>query len=489
MAAAGGPGPAAVLATTRLHDLGPALATYLPALAADRSSSHRRCWSSSASTDPLSAAAGRGHAAAGAAVHGAGRQLHPRTATADSARALDRIAAHVAELVRGLPVLVGLGRAADQPAALAAARRGAPPPHAGHPADRLPVRAGPRADRHAVGRAGRGDRRRCGWSTGTSVWPSACTALLLAPEAFAPLRALGSAHHAAEDAALAAAEARAVLAAARPSAGAGSCGRRPAGCATSRSTGLTVRYPGRAVPGAAPVDLAVRPGRAGRAARCQRLGQVDAARGARRADRTRRGRRRHGHRRSGRRRRVRAAVPAHDRRDAWPTSCAGTPGSEPGPDAGVGEAFVVEALARVGAPQLAGRAPESLSPGELQRVALARALVRIRRGARLLLLDEPTAHLDDDARAAGRRRPARACAARSRTLLVTHDPALAALADRTVDPPRPDGSCENRRSGGRTRPRPHDGSAANCRSHGEAGAGGAREGGAGGRAVVGPASR
>ena len=33
VAAAGGPGPAAVLATTRLHDLGPALATYLPALA------------------------------------------------------------------------------------------------------------------------------------------------------------------------------------------------------------------------------------------------------------------------------------------------------------------------------------------------------------------------------------------------------------------------------------------------------------------------
>ncbi|MQA36372.1 ABC transporter transmembrane domain-containing protein, partial [Modestobacter roseus] len=31
--AAGGTGPAAVLATTRLHDLGPALATYLPALA------------------------------------------------------------------------------------------------------------------------------------------------------------------------------------------------------------------------------------------------------------------------------------------------------------------------------------------------------------------------------------------------------------------------------------------------------------------------
>ena len=33
VAAAGGPAPAAVLATTRLHDLGPALATYLPAVA------------------------------------------------------------------------------------------------------------------------------------------------------------------------------------------------------------------------------------------------------------------------------------------------------------------------------------------------------------------------------------------------------------------------------------------------------------------------
>ena len=60
---------------------------------------------------------------------------------------------------------------------------------------------------------------------------------------------------------------------------------------------------------------------------------------------------------------------------------------------------MVEALARVGASALAGRAPQTLSPGELQRVALARALVRVRRGARLLLLDEPTAHLDDDARA------------------------------------------------------------------------------------------
>jgi ATP-binding cassette subfamily C protein CydCD len=35
-----------------------------------------------------------------------------------------------------------------------------------------------------------------------------------------------------------------------------------------------------------------------------------------------------------------------------------------------------------------------LSTGERQRVAIARALLRVRRGARVLLLDEPTAHLD-----------------------------------------------------------------------------------------------
>src|SRR4029453_18324050 len=121
---------------------------------------------------------------------------------------------------------------------------------------------------------------------------------------------------------------------------------------------------------------------------------------------------------------------------------------------------------------LAGRTPESLSPGELQRVAFARALVRVRpgarlllldeptppldararaglqggafrrarsrtrRGARLLLLDEPTAHLDDDARAL----VAEALLGLRRTvtmLLGTHAPLLAALADRTVDLPAP----------------------------------------------------
>ncbi len=108
-------------------------------------------------------------------------------------------------------------------------------------------------------------------------------------------------------------------------------------------------------------------------------------------------------------------------------------------DAVVAEGLVVDALARVGAADLAGRRCTTLSPGELQRVALARALVRVRRGAGLLLLDEPTAHLDD---AAGARVAAVLADLRGSVsvVLVTHDPALAALADRSVQltaPPAP----------------------------------------------------
>ncbi len=69
-----------------------------------------------------------------------------------------------------------------------------------------------------------------------------------------------------------------------------------------------------------------------------------------------------------------------------------------------------------------------LSGGEQQRVALARALVR--RPA-VLILDEPTAHLDVAAAAAFR--DALAEVARARTvLLITHDAALLELADRVV---------------------------------------------------------
>ncbi len=70
-----------------------------------------------------------------------------------------------------------------------------------------------------------------------------------------------------------------------------------------------------------------------------------------------------------------------------------------------------------------------LSAGELRRIALARALVR---EAPLLVLDEPTAHLDADA--AGRIRSSLAALGRGQTMVIaTHDQLLLPLADRLVE--------------------------------------------------------
>ena len=73
---------------------------------------------------------------------------------------------------------------------------------------------------------------------------------------------------------------------------------------------------------------------------------------------------------------------------------------------------------------------EGLSGGERRRVALARALLRIRHGgARLLVLDEPTAGLDADAEAAVIRAVRESGVG---ALVVTHRPAMLAAADEVV---------------------------------------------------------
>jgi ABC-type lipoprotein export system ATPase subunit len=97
------------------------------------------------------------------------------------------------------------------------------------------------------------------------------------------------------------------------------------------------------------------------------------------------------------------------------------------PDAG----RAVAALEEVGlAERMNGRVSE-LSAGERERVAIARALAT---DATLLLVDEPTARLDEEnARAVG---ALLARAAHERGLAVvcaTHDPALIELADDVVE--------------------------------------------------------
>jgi thiol reductant ABC exporter CydD subunit len=106
---------------------------------------------------------------------------------------------------------------------------------------------------------------------------------------------------------------------------------------------------------------------------------------------------------------------------------------------GAGRAEIREAARRAGVLGFADRLTDgldtrvgdggrALSGGEAQRVALARAFLR---DAPLVILDEPTAHLDAETADDVSREIAALCAGRS-ALLVVHRPELAALADRVV---------------------------------------------------------
>ena len=84
----------------------------------------------------------------------------------------------------------------------------------------------------------------------------------------------------------------------------------------------------------------------------------------------------------------------------------------------------------VGIAALADRHPHQLSGGEMQRVAIARALVH---GPGLLLADEPTGSLDDEA-AASVIELLRDMRERLGTsiLMATHSPEAATAADRRL---------------------------------------------------------
>ena len=88
-----------------------------------------------------------------------------------------------------------------------------------------------------------------------------------------------------------------------------------------------------------------------------------------------------------------------------------------------------ETLASVGLSALAERYPDDLSGGEQQRVAIARALVG---GRRILLADEPTGALDSITGESVMRLLRRHCDEGGAAILVTHDAAHAAWADRVV---------------------------------------------------------
>ncbi len=87
------------------------------------------------------------------------------------------------------------------------------------------------------------------------------------------------------------------------------------------------------------------------------------------------------------------------------------------------------ALDSVGLAALAGRFPDDLSGGEQQRVAIARALVG---GRQIVLADEPTGALDSMTGESVMRLLRAHCDGGGTAILVTHDAAHAAWADRVV---------------------------------------------------------
>ncbi|CAM5501002.1 ABC transporter OS=Streptomyces aurantiogriseus OX=66870 GN=GCM10010251_05040 PE=4 SV=1 [Streptomyces aurantiogriseus] len=258
--------------------------------------------------------------------------------------------------------------------------------------------------------------------------------LVLAPEAYLPLRQVGAQYHAAAEGIAAAEEIFAVLETPVPASGKGAV---PAGGVAFE--GVTVRYPGRSTDAVSDVSFAVEPGEtvalvgpsgAGKSTLLNvllgfvrptegriRVGGVDLADIDLEQWRSRI-----------------AWVPQH------PHLYAGTIAenvrlARPDADdtavrralADAGALEFVDALP-AGAETVLGEDGAGLSAGQRQRLALARAFLAHRP---VLLLDEPTAALDGETEAEVVAAVRRLAAGRT-VLLVVHRPALLAVADRVV---------------------------------------------------------
>jgi thiol reductant ABC exporter CydD subunit len=266
--------------------------------------------------------------------------------------------------------------------------------------------------------------------------------LVLAPEAYLPLRALGTHYHASADGLKAAEELFAFLEEPASGAALGRTGE-PRDCGV-RITGLEVTYPGRRLPALRDVVLTVSP---------EEVVALTGPSGCGKST-------------------LLAVLLGLQQPGAGDVVCGGVPlnvldlsrwrarigwvpqrphlfarsvadnvrvGRSSATDDDVALALEAAGLTGVverlpfGAATLLGEGGSGLSSGERQRLALARAFVR---DPELLLLDEPTAALDHETEAEVLTALRRLLSGRT-ALIVAHRPALAALADRVVELPPP----------------------------------------------------
>lgn len=333
---------------------------------------------------------------------------HTEQRTDAALTALTRLGDHLAELARGLPVLVGLGRVEEQTRAL----------------DGIQTRYRVRTEETlrwaflsalalelvatisvAVVAVFLGLRL----MDGTMTLEPALVALILAPECFTALREVGTAFHASQGGLSALERARSLLA--RPST---PDVRRPEG-GRLRVDALTVRYAGRQDPAVDAVTAELTgitaitgPSGAGKSTLLAALAGVLPADAE-----------------------VEGRVTGVDpERVAWAPQAPRFFGDTPRAELALHGAEA-SALDELGLGLLEDAAVAELSPGEQRRLAVARALARVDAGAHLLVLDEPTAHLDPVAADLVRQAVLRR-AAHCVVVLATHEPETLALATRTI---------------------------------------------------------
>lgn len=366
----------------------------------------------------------------------------------DAQAALSRLSAHMLELAKGLPVLVGLGRAAAQRRALEdiseeyRSRTMGTLRTAFLSALALELIA---TISVAVVAVFIGVRL----VHGDMALEAGLLALILAPDCYLPLRELGTAHHASDDGRAALAETTAVLDAP---------GQRRLEPATVSGDGsrsvqdltvgdLTVHYAGRSGAAVGPLSFTAPaglvtaldgPSGAGKSTVLGVLaGTVGATAGTQKPGTGKAGTEVAGTLHGFTPGDV-AWVPQHPvmvagtvREEVLLYRTAGASGTAGPADVRNADEDVRQCLAAAAAGHLAGKHPAELSPGELRRVALARGLARVQAGATVLLLDEPTAHLDRET-ADTVAETIRGLRGRVTVILVAHDRQTRELADHVV---------------------------------------------------------
>lgn len=365
--------------------------------------------------------------------------LHTGDKTAAAVDALNRLSDNMLELAKGLPVLVGLGRAKAQTRAL----RDVAENYRVRTLETLRIAFLSALALELIATISValvavviGVRL----VNGSMSLELGLLALILAPECYQPLRDLGTAHHASEDGLEALKRTNAVLDAPPaeplvPEAADNAVAGLPGALALSGPPlsvgGLTIRYAGRPRPAVSNLSFEVP------------AGSIAALTGSSGSGKTSVLETLAGLRRSGGDTVLEGSVTGVDRTGiAWipqhPVLVEDTAAEEIALYSGLGPGeegrqAAANALAAIGALHLLESRTADLSPGEQRRVAVARALARIacQPRVRVLLADEPTAHLDA-ASAAAVIRALKDLRGTVTVLLVAHDAAAAAIADTLI---------------------------------------------------------